>query len=157
MPQPPERASGPAARRWGAGPSAPGEPPPGWPAPPPPPGDWSAPGWAPPRRNAPAVASFFLGIVAVPAFFFLLPGAILGIVALALGLIGRRRAERGEADAKGAATAGVVLGSLAIVATIVWGVTLYVVDARNQDRYEECLRLGAPPRVCVDRHRPSDP
>ncbi|HVF05825.1 MAG TPA: hypothetical protein VNA20_13365 [Frankiaceae bacterium] len=152
MTQPPDPTAG--AGDWQ--PSTTPAPTPDWPTPPVP-GDWTAPGYAPPRHNGPGIASLFIGLLAIPAVLFLLPGAVLGVVALALGLIGRGRVKRGEAGAKAAATAGVVLGTVAIVGAIAWGVTIAVLDSRNQDAYEDCLRSGEAPSSCVERYDPTNP
>ena len=142
MTQPPEPPAGSGA--------------PAWPVPPTP-GDWTAPGWAPPRHNGPAIASLVLGVLALPSVLFLWVGIVFGLVALALGLIGRGRVKRGEASAKGAATAGVVLGTLAVASSVALIATVYVLDQRNQDAYEECLRGGERPLTCVERYDPSEP
>lgn len=154
MTQRPEPRAGSGADDWSRS-TAPA-PPPGWPEPPVP-GDWTAPGYAPPRRNGPGVASLFLGLAALPAFLFLVPGAVLGALALALGLIGRGRVKRGEADAKGVATAGIVLGSIALAVTVAWAVTIAVLDNRNQKAYENCLRSGEAPSSCVEQYDPTRP
>lgn len=79
-------------------------------------------GYAPPpqpMRNGLGTAALVLGIIGlvtgwIPFIFFL--GGGLGLLALIMGLIGRGRGKRGEASNKGAATAGAVLGLLAMVA-----------------------------------------
>ena len=55
-----------------------------------------------------------LGILALLLGFFVI-GGLLGIVAIVLGVMGRRRAKRGEATNGGMAIAGIVLGVLSIV------------------------------------------
>ncbi|MCM2390231.1 DUF4352 domain-containing protein [Streptomyces albipurpureus] len=72
-----------------------------------------------PMRNGLGTAALVLGIIGlitgwIPFIFFL--GGGLGLLALIMGLIGRGRGKRGEASNKGAATAGAVLGLLAMVA-----------------------------------------
>ena len=46
-------------------------------------------------------------------------GIILGIVAVILGFLGRGRVKRGEADNGGVATAGIILGFLGIIVSLV--------------------------------------
>lgn len=130
--------------------------PPGWPEPHPP-GDWSAPGWSPPRRNGPSVAALFLGLLALPATLFVLPGLLLGPAAVVLGVIGRRRVHRGEADTDGVALAGIVLGGIAIATTLAWGTIIHFAERRNQADYEQCLLSGERPSVCVEEYEPTDP
>ncbi|MGW6569872.1 DUF4190 domain-containing protein [Streptomyces sp. NPDC054975] len=109
--------SSPDQNPWGppsAGAAAPGMPPTGIPGMPPP---FQQP------RNGLGVAALVLGIVGLlfglfPLTFWL--GAILGILALIFGIIGHGRARKGEATNKGAALSGIILGALALVASIAW-------------------------------------
>ena len=65
-------------------------------------------------------AALVLGLLSLPAVLLLgIGGAILGIPAVILGVMGRNRAKRGEANNAGVATSGVVLGALGIVLGIV--------------------------------------
>ncbi|MEU5402093.1 DUF4352 domain-containing protein [Streptomyces sp. NPDC005963] len=73
-------------------------------------------------RNGLGTAALVLGIIGaitgwIPFIFFL--GGGLGLLALILGLVGRGRGKRGEASNKGVATAGAVLGLVAMVAATV--------------------------------------
>ena len=99
-----------------------------------------APGYAPPVVPAPAyavpygavprgpqnglgTAALVLGILAI--LFALTPitywvSLVLGPLALIFGLIGRSRANSGDATNKGAAMAGIVMGVVAIIACIFW-------------------------------------
>jgi len=131
-------------------------PPPGWPQQHPP-GDWSAPGWSPPRRNGPGIASFFLGLLALPAVLFVVPGVLIGALAVALGLIGLGRVKRHEADASGVATTGLILGIVAVVLGIVWGVFTTIGANRAQEDYDACRRAGIDKAQCVDEFDPADP
>lgn len=96
-------------------------PPPGYGYPPPPPQPYA--GYAPPPqapRNGLGTAALVLGLLSLPAVLLLgIGGAILGIPAVILGVLGRNRAKRGEANNAGVATSGVVLGALGIVLGIV--------------------------------------
>jgi hypothetical protein len=69
-------------------------------------------------RNQVGVASLILGVVALITCWLLL-GAPLGIAAVITGDVARRRVQRGEATNPRAATAGMVLGAVAIVAGLV--------------------------------------
>ncbi|MCC5033017.1 DUF4352 domain-containing protein [Streptomyces sp. WAC 00631] len=90
-----------------------------------------------PPRNGLGTAALILGIIGVvmgviPFMFWL--GGILGIIALILGLSGRGKAKRGEATNKGTATAGAVLGPVAVVLSVVMGVVTFMAvdDAVNE-------------------------
>lgn len=101
-----------------AQPPAYGAPPSGYSAPPiyggpPPNAQWAGPS----PKNGLGIAALTLGVIGaisglIPIFFWL--AGILGVLALIFGLIGRGRAKRGEATNKGQATAGFVLGIVAI-------------------------------------------
>ncbi len=66
-------------------------------------------------RNEVGVASLILGLVALISCWLLI-GVAFGIAAVITGDIGRGRAKRGEANNPRVATAGMVLGGVAIVA-----------------------------------------
>lgn len=77
-----------------------------------------------PARNGLGIAALVLGILAVVTFwmgFFIIliviPG-LFGIVAIVLGVIGRKRAKRGEATNGGVALWGVILGAVGLVLAI---------------------------------------
>ncbi|MGW4721428.1 DUF4190 domain-containing protein [Streptomyces sp. NPDC004291] len=102
--------------------------PPPW-GPPPHPG-------LPPGNSGLGVGALVVGIVGlmfgiVPFLFWL--GGVMGIVALILGVIGYGRARRGEANDRGQAVAGIVLGSVTIVVSLAWLVVI-VVAAVTVDR-----------------------
>nr|MCH9732457.1 DUF4190 domain-containing protein [Actinomycetes bacterium] len=89
--------------------------------PPPPPQYGGYPGGYPPPaaaapKNGMGVASL---VVAIIALFSVVGGVVLGVVAVILGFLGRGRVKRGEADNGGVAIAGIVLGLLSIVVSIV--------------------------------------
>jgi hypothetical protein len=69
-------------------------------------------------RNEVGVASLILGLVALISCWLLI-GVAFGIAAIITGDIGRRRAKRGEANNLRVATAGMVLGGVAIAAGLV--------------------------------------
>lgn len=132
---PGDRPAGGSMPVGGSGPTGPEPtgPPPGgqpWDAPPaqqqwgPPPGQqWGgAPyGTAPagPKRNGFGTAALVLGILALVTCWTLVGGVVLGIAAIVLGVLGRGRAKRGEADNGGSAIAGIVLGALGLVLALV--------------------------------------
>jgi Domain of unknown function (DUF4190) len=69
-------------------------------------------------RNQVGVASLILGICALLTCWLLL-GAPLGVAAVVTGDIARRRVNRGEANNPRIATAGLALGVVAILASLV--------------------------------------
>ncbi len=106
--------------------------PPGYGSQPPQPGGWGAPGW--PQvptgpRNALGTAGLVLGIIAavLSCTFVLSPLAlILGILALIFGLVGVRRARRGEATNRVAALGGLWTGAGATLVGAVLTVVLAI-------------------------------
>jgi hypothetical protein len=151
---PPGWPGAPSAPGWQGGPPPPPPPPPGWPQQPTP-GDWTAPGygnWGHPRRNGFGTAALIIGLLAVPGILFIIPGFLLGVLALVFGLVGRGRAKANEADNGGVATAGALLGALSIVLSIAWLVAAYQINEREERQLQECLSSSEDRVVCEDRY-----
>ncbi|MFF8194570.1 DUF4190 domain-containing protein [Streptomyces bobili] len=75
-------------------------------------------GWAAPQQgpsNGMGMAALVLGIVAAVGFCLWPVAIITGVLALIFGLIGRSKANRGEAANPGQALAGIICGSVGIV------------------------------------------
>lgn len=75
-------------------------------------------GWAAPQQgpsNGMGMAAMVLGIVAAVGFCLWPVAIITGVLALIFGLIGRSKANRGEAANPGQALAGIICGSVGIV------------------------------------------
>lgn len=89
-------------------------------------------------KNGLGIASLIVAIIGLLSIF---GGILLGIVAVILGVLGRGRAKRGEATNGGVATAGIVLGVLAVVVSIV-AIALTVMFAREVGAGDlfECLQ-----------------
>ncbi len=91
----------------------------------PPPGDYppAAPGGydLPPQNNGKATAALVLGLVGL-----LCCGLFAGIPALILGLSAKKEIEAsgGRQSGGGMATAGIVLGAIAIVWSIIYGILI---------------------------------
>ena len=66
------------------------------------------------ERSGRAIAALVLGIVALPAAFIPIAGWIIGIVAIVLGASARSEAKASGRPGVGQATAGFVLGLLAV-------------------------------------------
>jgi hypothetical protein len=90
------------------------------------------------RGNGLGIASLAVGLVALPAVLTLFGGAILGIAAVMMGIVARRRVRRGEATGGGAEVAGIVLGLIAVVASafVIW--LVFGTELFNED-YHHCL------------------
>jgi hypothetical protein len=128
------------------GPATPPSPPPypyppGQSYPPPPPipyAGYSAPPVGP--RNGLGIASLVIAIVALVTCASVVLGVILGIVAIVIGFAARGRVKRGEANNGGIAIAGIVLGFVAIVASLafiaIWVAVFRDVGGQN---YLDCL------------------
>ncbi|MGW1431528.1 DUF4190 domain-containing protein [Streptomyces sp. NPDC002431] len=154
------------------GPNGPGQqmPPPagpyGYPAPQPAPpygGYPSYPGYgqtawgvAPPS-NGLGTAAMVLGILAVCLFcVYGIPSLILGTLALIFGILGRKRAQRGEATNSGQALTGIILGSIGITLGVVIISFFVWIIAANIDEYEEDGTYNDDPfatSLVVDTHR----
>lgn len=72
-----------------------------------------------------AVTSMVLGIVSIPMLYCCV-GVILGIMAMIFGFIAINQVNRGEARGKGMALAGIILGAVAILLTLLM-ILLYLV------------------------------
>jgi hypothetical protein len=71
-----------------------------------------------PRRNGMGTTALVLGVVALTLVVLLLfspLGAFLGLLAVLFGILGLMRANRGEADNRGQAVAGLVTGGIALL------------------------------------------
>ncbi|MCZ7459827.1 DUF4190 domain-containing protein [Streptomyces sp. WMMC940] len=87
-----------------------------------------APMPAGPARNGLGTAALILGIIGalsglIPLLFWL--AGILGLIGLILGLSAKGRVKRGEATNKGVAVAGIVLGLVSLVLSVVGAVITF--------------------------------
>jgi hypothetical protein len=75
-------------------------------------------------RNGTGTAALVVALVGLVFCWSVVGGLVCGAVAVVLGLLGRGRAARGEANNAGIATAGAALGLVGIVAslafTVIW-------------------------------------
>jgi hypothetical protein len=111
------------------------------------------------RRNGMGTAALVLGVVAIVLVLLLLfspVGAFLGLLAVLFGILGIIRANRGEADNRGQAVAGLVTGGIALLvgAFLTISIGLWfsthvadfnrfgqcIEDAVGPDAREECAR-----------------
>lgn len=88
-----------------------------------------------PVRNGLGTAALVLGLVALPLCLLIGPA----VLAIVFGVMGMRRAQRGEATNRGMALAGTILGgvSLALGAAFIW-LIIYVVRSPEFDVYQTC-------------------
>ncbi|ORV42298.1 DUF4190 domain-containing protein [Mycobacterium conspicuum] len=73
-------------------------------------------------NNGLGVASVVIGLVALLASSTFVGGLVLGVLALILGLIARAQVRHGHASNGDVAMTGVVLGVLAILASVIIGI-----------------------------------
>ncbi|MER5631075.1 DUF4190 domain-containing protein [Streptomyces nitrosporeus] len=99
----------------------------------------------PAPANGMGTAAMVLGILALCLFcLYGIPSLILGVLALIFGILGRKRAQRGEATNPGQALAGIIMGAIGIVTGIaiisffVWLFVQYGSDLEEDSyRYED--------------------
>jgi len=90
-----------------------------------------------PFRNGLGVASLLTAIIAIfPGILTCVLGLPLGITAVAIGFAARRRVKRGEANNGRTAVAGITLGFVAIVASVVFISISYPLVRDLYDYYE---------------------
>jgi phosphate/sulfate permease len=102
-------------------------------------GSSGAAGYPQKPRNGLGTAALILGILAILTIITIFGGPILGIIAIILGFIGRGRAKRGEATNGGMAMAGIVLGAIAIIASIGLAIAGYSLFKDEVDNLTDCL------------------
>ena len=156
-------------------PDKPGTPPPSQPVPPPPPppqygaypGSYPPPppqpyaGYTPPPtgpKNGLGIAALVVAIIALVFCWTVVGGIILGVAAVVLGFVGRSRVKRGEATNGGVAIAGIVLGFLALIASLAFiAIWIGVFEEVGGTDYVDCLNKagsdGAAIQKCADQFR----
>lgn len=142
-----------------AGPPPQAEPPPWQGAPQPgygtPPPSHGAPQFGMPRppagnRNGFGVAALVLGILSLITWF-LFVGGLFGVIAVVLGAIGRGRAKRGEANNGGMALAGLIMGAVGVLLTIL--VIVGVAALWNSEEFttvRECVEEAGSDQAALD-------
>jgi hypothetical protein len=110
-------------------------------------------------RNGMGIAALILGIIGLLTFWTVFGGILLGLLALIFGILGFRRTRRGEATNSGVSVTGIVLGSLALVASVVVliaGVSL--LHSQKFQNYQDCIdhaSTASQRQDCVDQFRHS--
>jgi len=109
--------------------------------PPPPPQPYS--GFGPPPigpRNGLGTAALTLAIIGLVFCWTVVGGVILGLCAVIIGFVGQGRVRSGEATNGGVAIAGIVLGFLSIVVSLVFiAIWIGVFDQVGGTDYVDCL------------------
>jgi len=123
----------------------------GYPPPPMPYGDYYQSAPAAPK-NGLGIAALVVAIIALLGSFSIIGGILGGIVAVILGVIGRGRAKRGEANNGGVALAGVILGVISIIVSLAF-IPIYVGLFKDigGGGYLECLQQAGQDRTAVEQ------
>jgi cobalamin synthase len=148
-------------------PDRPQTPPPSQPVPPPPPQYGAYPGSYPPPppqpysgftppptapRNGLDVAALVLAIIALVFCWSVVGGVILGLCAVIIGFVARGRVKRREATNGGVAIAGIVLGILAIVVSLIFiPIWIGVFHEVGGSDYVDCLSKAGNDEQAIQR------
>ena len=101
---------------------------------------------APARRNGVGVAALVFGVVGLVLAVLLLfapLGALLGLIAVILGIVGLMRVNQRRADNRGQAVAGLLTGALALLLGLVITVSVgsfVATHATDFNRLGHCMR-----------------
>ncbi len=90
-----------------------------------------------PVRNGLGRAAVIVGTLALIGALLVVPGVLLGLVAVLLGGLGLRRVRLQDADNRGQALAGLILGLIAVAASITIVVLALSSDAGR--RWVDCI------------------
>ncbi|MGV9939158.1 DUF4190 domain-containing protein [Streptomyces sp. NPDC003401] len=90
------------------------------------PGHYGWPGMPPAPSNGMGITAMVLGIVAAVGFCLWPVAIVVGVLALIFGLIGRSKADRGEATNPGQALAGIICGAVGLALGVGLAVLLIV-------------------------------
>jgi uncharacterized protein DUF4190 len=117
------------------------------PQPGPPPGQGYPSPAARGRRNGMGTTALVVGVVALVLVVLLLfapLGAFLGLVAVVFGIVGIVRVNRGDADNRGQAVAGLITGAFALLVGVVLTISIGTWFATHVNDFNEFGR-------CMDR------
>jgi hypothetical protein len=133
----------------------------GYPPPYPPPLPQPYSGFTPPPtgpRNGLGITALVLAIIGLVFCWSVAGGIILGLCAIIIGFVGRGRVKRGEATNGGVAIAGIVLGFLAIIVSLIFiPIWIGVFDEVGGTDYVDCVaKAGSNEQAvqqCADQFR----
>jgi hypothetical protein len=109
------------------------------------------PGAGGPKRNGLGIAALVVGILSLLGIFTIFGGILLGIVAIILGVLGRGRVKRGEADNGGMAIAGIVMGAISLLvslALIAAGVAIF--NSVGGQSFIQCVEDAGQDQAALD-------
>ncbi|MFF7362572.1 DUF4190 domain-containing protein [Streptomyces sp. NPDC008125] len=91
--------------------------------------------WAPTPTNGMGIAAMVLGILSICLFcMYGVLSIVLGVLALIFGILGRKRAQRGEATNGGQALAGIITGSIGIlIGAVIIGFLIWLFATHAED------------------------
>ena len=93
------------------------------------------------RSSGLAIAALVLGIAAVLLFWTVLGGILLGLGALVLGIIGARKARRGDGGRGTMSLVGAVLGGLGLLASVViLAIGASVLNSDEFKNFDDCVQ-----------------
>jgi amino acid transporter len=126
---------------------------------PPPPQQHYYGGYPPPPmgpKNGLGISALVTAIIGLVFCWTVVGGVVLGVLAAILGIVGYSRAKRGQATNAGIAIAGVVLGALAVIASLVFiPIWMGVFSEVGGTDYMDCVaRAGSDPKAvegCVNQ------
>jgi hypothetical protein len=102
-------------------------------------------------RNGFGIAALVLGLLSLPAAFTVIFGVLLGIAAVIFGALGRGRAKKGQANNGGMAVAGLVLGIVGIVVSLVIAAFVGSLLSRADiDGFRDCLESAGSDQAAKD-------
>ena len=92
------------------------------------------------KRNGLGIAALVVGILAIIGILTVWGGLILGVIAVVLGVLGRGRAKRGEADNGGMALAGIILGAVAVaISGLLLAVGVAFLNSDSGKSLQQCV------------------
>ena len=92
-----------------------------------------------------------LGILSIIGIITVLGGVLFGLIGLILGLVGRGRAKRGEADNGGVALGGVLTSLVGLVVSIILVVVGIIFFADDFTNLVDCLDEAGDDQAAIER------